>query len=59
MGNIKLQEATVDGCIQKTMHVLETRFVSQERTLDLAEYIRYAHFTFCTTCDKAAAFGRE
>lgn len=41
MGNIKLQEAPVNECTEKTIHVFDTRFASPGRSLDLADYIRY------------------
>lgn len=44
MGNIKLQEATVNECIEKTMPVFDTRFASLRRSLDLADYIRFGQF---------------
>ncbi|KAL8671557.1 MAG: hypothetical protein Q9168_003942 [Polycauliona sp. 1 TL-2023] len=56
MGNIKLQEDTVDVCIQKTMHVLDTRFASQGRSFDLADYIRYVRLAHRLFFENNAAF---
>ncbi|KAL8989548.1 MAG: hypothetical protein Q9177_001584 [Variospora cf. flavescens] len=41
MSNIKLQETTVDECIQTTLRIFRTRFGGEGSSLDLANYIRY------------------
>ncbi|KAL8974487.1 MAG: hypothetical protein Q9197_001277 [Variospora fuerteventurae] len=41
MSNIKLQETTVDECIQTTLRVFRTRFGGKGSSLDLANYIRW------------------